>query len=177
MESEQDKANKVANEIAAAADAAAKEEREKSEGIRVFVYGTLKTGKSNYGLLSSSTYLGRAVITGKYKMVDLGWYPGLIHDTSLKENVRVYGEVFRVSEETLHMLDHLEGHPNYYCRTKVPTSYKNSWCYFLPVSFLNRKELIAVEPAVWKPDKEEAAYYMNSELGEGSASTDAPTAQ
>lgn len=138
-----------------------------SKGIRVFVYGTLKRGKSNHRLLENSTFLGRTAVKGKFKMVDLGWYPGVILNPDAKEPINLYGEVYRVSEETLDILDSLEGHPNYYCRNQIPTQWKKAWCYFLPSSFLNRAELRVVEPAVWRPDDEEKKFYMETELAEG----------
>ena len=49
-------------------------------GIRVFVYGTLKQGRSNANALRGAEFLGRCRLTEGHKLVDLGFYPGLVMD-------------------------------------------------------------------------------------------------
>ncbi|MEM4911583.1 MAG: gamma-glutamylcyclotransferase family protein, partial [Metallosphaera sp.] len=55
-------------------------------------------------LRNNSSYIGLGYITG-YKMVDIGEYPGIIKSEG--DNV-VWGEVYRVSNETLRLLDEVE---------------------------------------------------------------------
>lgn len=86
----------------------------------VAVYGTLKSGEGNYSLLS-----GRAKFIGSgetlrpiYTMKSMGGFPGVFSDESSTDKIQV--EVYSVPPECFESLDRLEGHPNFYVRTKVP---------------------------------------------------------
>lgn len=81
--------------------------------MRVFVYGTLKRGFHNHGLLETSEYIGEDAIKGT--LIDFG-LPGLIPGSGI-----VKGEVYDVNVETLTLLDRLEGHPNFYERKTTVT--------------------------------------------------------
>ena len=116
--------------------------------IRVFVYGTLKNGHGNHRLLATSKFLGRSYIEGRYKMLSLGGFPGLVASQSLPE-AHIVGEVYQVSEDVFQALDYLEGHPRFYERMKVPTQYKNAWAYFLPEAYLERNYVDA--GVCWHP--------------------------
>jgi gamma-glutamylcyclotransferase (GGCT)/AIG2-like uncharacterized protein YtfP len=115
---------------------------------RVFVYGTLKDGEANNRLLQTggASKLGDFTVIGPYRMVDLGYYPGVCR-VSGQSDSPIVGEVWEVDEETLHSLDILEGHPSYYKRVKVPTDYKNAWIYLLPEEDVDG--LPAVEGGNW----------------------------
>lgn len=100
--------------------------------VEVFVYGTLKKGGSWHRLLSGSKYLGSASTQHEYTltkdMVPMVWdAPG----------VRIHGEVYGVSDDTLRRLDELEGHPSWYTRREVPVVLDGSgeviiaWLYFM----------------------------------------------
>lgn len=84
----------------------------------VFVYGTLKRGHANHGLLKDATFLKEGEVNGS--IYDLnGGIPGLVRaNEETKE--RVHGEVFMVNDEQLARLDRLEGHPGLYKREQVP---------------------------------------------------------
>lgn len=73
---------------------------------KVFVYGTLKMGKSNHPLLRDSAYLTDHETDPEFLMINLGGFPGVVRDgaTSIK------GEVYEVDDETLARLDRLEGY-------------------------------------------------------------------
>lgn len=116
---------------------------------RVFVYGTLKLGHCNNSALRGARMLGRYAISGKFVMLDVGWYPALVH-SSTSEIRKIYGEVWEISEEHLAAMDLIEGHPTYFERVKVPTTWKGAWCYFLPEGHLKRK-LNRVDAGVWEP--------------------------
>ncbi len=73
---------------------------------RVFVYGTLKTGLSNHGWLRGQTLLGRAVTEARYRLFDLGGYPGMVQE---EDGLPIAGEVWEVDEAGLAQLDILEG--------------------------------------------------------------------
>lgn len=120
---------------------------------RVFVYGTLRRGCSNHGLIARSEYLGEAVTDTGYSMLHLGGFPGVVK----KGNYSIYGELYEVDEATLRQLDRLEGHPSFYERrliTVLPTSQElqqklgggdqeQRWitaqCYLLPDIWLEQK--------------------------------------
>lgn len=121
---------------------------------RVFVYGTLKRGHSNHGLLEGYNFLGRAYIEGPYRMSSIGAFPG-VTDGHEGEARRIYGEVFVVDEEGLASLDLLEGHPDFYERKKVRTNvedYGNVWCYFFNGLYRSDKD---VPSGMWYPYDEE----------------------
>jgi len=118
---------------------------------RVFVYGTLKRGKSNHGLLAGATYLGTDTVRGPYSMVDLGWYPGVVRlDDSVDSPI--VGEVYEVDEPTLHSLDCLEGHPDFYERIKIKTQFKGAWLYTLPPSWLEDHKVL--EDGEWHGERD-----------------------
>ena len=113
--------------------------------IKVFVYGTLKSGNKTRGLdqplydydddKSSPTYgqpileiekelIGKAVTTdSKFSMIDLGAFPGVI----MNGDKDIYGEVYEGGEDFLAYCDMIEGHQgdkarNFYHRDLVNTS-------------------------------------------------------
>lgn len=124
--------------------------------IRVFVYGTLKRGHGNHRLLAQSKFLGRCVIRGKYQMVSLGGFPGLVEAPMDAPEVPISGEVYQVNDDTLLSLDFLEGHPRFYERFKISTPYKNAWAYFLPQAYIG-KGYPPVDTA-WNPTDEEREF-------------------
>lgn len=72
---------------------------------KVFVYGTLRRGHGNHRLLTTSEYIGVAVLEG-YRMVSLGGFPAIFKGE--KDDV-VMGEVYYVTQPVLNDLDRLEG--------------------------------------------------------------------
>jgi gamma-glutamylcyclotransferase (GGCT)/AIG2-like uncharacterized protein YtfP len=116
---------------------------------RVFVYGTLKSGEANNPLLTDNDAekLGDFDLVGPYRMFSLGGYPGVCRVTGIGD-ATIKGEVWEVSEECLHSLDLLEGHPEYYARSKIPTDYKNAWIYLLPQHY--REQFPEVEEGDWR---------------------------
>ena len=90
-------------------------EKRTTEEILLFVYGTLMSGMSNNDLLSKSKFIGD-VTTQYAKLVDLGYFPGMVEGGSHNE---VTGELWEVSEETLEQLDVLEGHPSHFVRSQL----------------------------------------------------------
>lgn len=81
----------------------------------VFVYGSLKKGFGNHGLLSQSEFLGEAeTCDSRFKMVSLGSFPG-VYDVG---NDRIKGEIYAVDHYTLRNLDRLESEGSFYSRRK-----------------------------------------------------------
>jgi gamma-glutamylcyclotransferase (GGCT)/AIG2-like uncharacterized protein YtfP len=75
---------------------------------KVFVYGSLLSGLGNHGLLEDATFLGKTKTPRGFAMLDLGWFPGVIH--SDVHEAPVLGEVYEVDDDTLKRLDRLEGY-------------------------------------------------------------------
>ena len=80
------------------------------ELVNVFVYGSLMQHGTNHKLLAASEFLATDALEDA-ELVDLTTHPMLIDGVGT-----VYGECYRVTLDTLQVLDHLEGHPNYYQR-------------------------------------------------------------
>jgi gamma-glutamylcyclotransferase (GGCT)/AIG2-like uncharacterized protein YtfP len=86
-----------------------------SKGIKVFVYGTLMKGNSNYkSFLGDADFIGEFVARG-FALYDLGSYPGIIHS----ESDKVKGELFSIDDKTLRKLDRLEGEGSLYIRKLI----------------------------------------------------------
>lgn len=136
--------------------------KEKAPGIRVFVYGTLKRGHGNHSWFldrEDVDFLGRAVVTGPYRMCDLGYFPAVVRDDSgdTPDNSTIVGEVYRVPPEILDALDVLEGHPEWYHREQVQTPWKRAWLYFMPG--LETKDAAICEDGIWSETPEEREFF------------------
>lgn len=96
--------------------------------IQVCIYGTLLRGQGNSGLLKNAVFLGRHEIkTGP--MVSLGAFPAL---TSPKGDCSTPVELYQVSQQNFDDLDRLEGVPDFYVRSLVPTIFGQAWIYWMP---------------------------------------------
>jgi gamma-glutamylcyclotransferase (GGCT)/AIG2-like uncharacterized protein YtfP len=73
----------------------------------VFVYGTLKQGYGNHGLLHSQEFLREARTLPKYRLYDVGHFPCMVKDDV--NGVAVQGELYSVSDAIKRRLDYLEG--------------------------------------------------------------------
>jgi gamma-glutamylcyclotransferase (GGCT)/AIG2-like uncharacterized protein YtfP len=89
-----------------------------SQYSTVFVYGSLLSGLGNHTLLERHRAINRgpATLKGKYEMLDLGSFPALVDS---KTPNAIKGELYTVGPRGLKALDQLEGHPNFYKRTRV----------------------------------------------------------
>lgn len=144
-----------------------REQGEDTAGIRVFVYGTLKQGHGNHPALEGAEFLGRHVLeVPGLVLVDLGAYPGVVRTTT--DEVRpIYGEVYLVNNDTLHVLDLIEGHPNFYERIKYDTPWKKAWVYTLPADYLEHNDV--VENGCWQPVTDEEKEYFSERTGASQA--------
>lgn len=106
---------------------------------RVFVYGTLKRGFWNHHFLETSAFLGNAVTLERFALY-VETIPFVVKGQSVS---RISGEVYKVEEKQLALLDKLEGHPHWYRREQTPvlldtqsgTERKiEAWVYFFPNS-------------------------------------------
>ena len=82
---------------------------------RVFVYGTLRAGEANHGLLEHQTLVARARTEAAFELVSLGSFPAMVAGGT----TAVLGEVYEVAPVTLAALDQLEGHPRFYRRSPI----------------------------------------------------------
>lgn len=140
----------------------------KKNATRVFVYGTLKAGHGNHDYYLSgndgASYLGRCYITGDYRMYTNGAFPMVVKGTDTDADLPIVGEVYSVDEETLHALDALEGHPDWYCREKVNTPWKKAWIYVMPDTMGNFTSDSLVESGCFNMSAEEAEWIDGSEI-------------
>lgn len=74
---------------------------------RIFVYGTLKRGGSNHQYLEGQTYVGSAMTEPRFRLYDMGGYPGMVSDA--EHGLAILGEVWDVDAACLQRLDILEG--------------------------------------------------------------------
>ena len=107
--------------------------------IKIFVYGTLKSGNSTRGLDGfgledvEKRKLGIASTTeSKFNMVDLGSFPGVV----INGEYDIIGEVWEGGEDFLDLCDSIEGHQkdkhkNFYHRDLVKTTEGPAYIYHL----------------------------------------------
>jgi gamma-glutamylcyclotransferase (GGCT)/AIG2-like uncharacterized protein YtfP len=115
----------------------------------LFVYGTLMNGQGLNEMLTEGSYIGKAQTVMPFALFAAG-VPYMVrcaglwcdeHDTAQ----RVKGELWRVSDFTLALLDNLEGHPVAYRRSEIavtpipaemidPPDDWPSGCYFREVT-------------------------------------------
>jgi gamma-glutamylaminecyclotransferase len=101
----------------------------RSEMTKLFVYGTLRQGKSRQAFLKDSKFLGKKKTLPKYNMVSLRAFPGLLEEGDQK----IVGEVYEVNDDTLWVVDRIEGHPSFYERKPIEIKgMKDVQAYFLP---------------------------------------------
>lgn len=88
-------------------------EKDKATTIKLFVYGTLKSGFYNNTLLDQvgGTKLYNAILKDM-KLVDLGSFPGMVES----EGDVVLGEIWEIESGAISIFDKLEGHPLLYQR-------------------------------------------------------------
>jgi gamma-glutamylaminecyclotransferase len=83
----------------------------------LFLYGSLKRGHRNHRLVADQEYLGETVTEPRYRVIDLGRYPGLIRDDA--NGLAVRGELWAVSPCCLLELDEFEGGEGQWVRGPV----------------------------------------------------------
>jgi gamma-glutamylcyclotransferase (GGCT)/AIG2-like uncharacterized protein YtfP len=111
----------------------------------VAVYGTLKIGKGNHSLLSSSIYMGTARTKDLMRLCVVS-LPYLVRGES-EEGKNVLVELYYVDDSTLASLDRLEGHPVHYKREMMKFTPEESifsneveaWVYMVDERYDNKK--------------------------------------
>ncbi|AMV28206.1 Gamma-glutamylcyclotransferase family protein YtfP [Gemmata sp. SH-PL17] len=98
----------------------------------LFVYGTLKRGGRNYPRIADQEFVAEVATAARYRVVDLGPYPGLIRDAV--NGLAVHGELFAVDARGLAELDEFEDVPNLFVRDLVEIpGYESVWAYYTNV--------------------------------------------
>lgn len=80
----------------------------------LYVYGTLRKGRSNHELIKHLPFLGEAVTDNNYTLVVSG-LPFLVK----RKGEGVKGELYKIDPDTLRAVDRLEGVPNFYYREPI----------------------------------------------------------
>lgn len=104
-----------------------------------FVYGSLLRGFGNHRVIEGAKFLGEHVTDGKFTMVSLSSFPGVIENG----DTAIIGEVYEVTDEIFSRLDMLEGYPTFYGRKQIKTAYGDAWIYLLPNSYLTNHSKVA----------------------------------
>lgn len=97
----------------------------------VFVYGTLRQNHSNHHLMRDAYFYGIGRTCDKYTMYIKAGYPFV---TSIEASYPITGELYAVDDDTLVVLDKIEGHPRYYTRRAITVNVEgveyDAWMYF-----------------------------------------------
>jgi gamma-glutamylaminecyclotransferase len=96
--------------------------------MKIFVYGSLKSGKSHNHLLSESEYLYTKQTKNNYGLYVNTWFPALFENIYTRPTI---GEIYEIDEKTLDRLDRFEGHPTLFKRKEIQLENDETvWCYF-----------------------------------------------
>lgn len=97
----------------------------------VFVYGTLRSGHSNHHLLKDAHCHGTGTTVENYSMYLISGYP---YVTSCEQRYPIAGELYGLDDDTLSVLDKMEGHPRHYERREIAVTVEEkqytAWMYF-----------------------------------------------
>jgi len=101
-----------------------------TERTILFVYGTLKRGERNFRLLADQEFICEVTTAPRYRVADLGPYPGLIRDDA--NGLAIHGELFAVSDCCLAELDDFEGVAGPFVREPIEVAgHELVWAYYL----------------------------------------------
>ena len=96
---------------------------------KVAVYGSLRKGLHNHGLLAQAKSLGTERIKG-FNMYSLGSFPFVTTRGTTGES-EITIEVYEVTPAEFRRLDMLEGYPSFYNRILVDTTHGQAWIYYI----------------------------------------------
>lgn len=117
--------------------------------VLLAVYGTLKKGFGNHGLMAQAQFLGCDKLT-QICLYDIGPYPGARLQAS--EGIEV--EVYAISQTHLAELDLLEEYDpatpasSLYTRALLPTRYGLAWVYLYQGQVLGKP---CLRSGTWQP--------------------------
>ena len=101
------------------------------------MYGSLRQGRGNHGLLRRAKYLGTEEVSIPFVMISLGAFPALVPVQNSTDRHRTVIEVYEVDAGTLESLNRLEGFrgvgsaDNFYNRTAVMTKHGEAFIYYI----------------------------------------------
>ena len=106
-----------------------------SDKHMIMVYGSLLVGEPNHYLLSNAEFVKSALTKPEYELIDInGQFPAMVSGG----RTAVKGEVYYIDVITLAAIDRLEGHPNFYKRTKISLTDESIVETYILDSYLNR---------------------------------------
>lgn len=108
--------------------------------------------------------MGFDTITGPFRMVSLGGFPGIIYDERVKGATTCFGEVYHMDPSGLDSLDWLEGYPRFYDRTKWRTDLMDKKCWFYHLPFEQYKDHELVGSGVWQPTSAERNVWASRDV-------------
>ena len=128
----------------------------KNKKFLIACYGSLRKGKGNDHLLSTSKYLGTFQTKPEFSLYSLGYYPGL----KTNGNTSVTMEVYEVTEKIAKSIDSLEGYtPNdnntFYDKIPIETPYGEASVYIYVNNILKER---LVESGDWKAFKQQSYF-------------------
>lgn len=85
--------------------------------MKLFIYGTLKKGGALSANMKGQSFLGNVKTLPEYKLYKIGWFPGLVEDA--EHGTSIEGELYEVDDNTVAVLDRVEGVPSLYRREPV----------------------------------------------------------
>ena len=106
----------------------------KPDKCMLFVYGTLMNDYKNNHILkdSKSIFVGYTNTIDKYSMYVMGHLDGYNDGKGVpfvnksKSSSYIYGELWKVTNDTLLEIDKLEGHPGWYIRENISIQLGNN---------------------------------------------------
>ena len=115
----------------------------------LFVYGTLREGLGNWrwALRGRAKKLGDLLLSGQYKMYDLGGFPGVV---VIPESYgELLGEVYSVPEDVWNEIEYLEGYPTLFGRKAVKTPWGRAEMYVYNGPVTGRTEVSGGDWKKW----------------------------
>lgn len=115
--------------------------------MKVAVYGSLRKGMGNHGLMGDSQCIGQALMVDPATMFSNGGFP--ILSFSVKQEKPILAEIYEVdSPQIMQRLDRLEGYPEWYNRTEKEFimqdgSTVTAWIYHQDKDFTERLPVVA----------------------------------
>lgn len=116
--------------------------------MKVFVYGTLKRGHGNNGLMETAgaKFICETTTKDEYYLVSYG-IPYVVKDNKeyprgiRRHKGKIKGELYDVPDKNIDILDDLEGHPNWYKRELIELENgEKAWIYFMDLDLEENKE-------------------------------------
>jgi len=133
--------------------------------IRLFVYGTLKQGHYNNVVLkrSGGKFLGYdKIVLDNAAFVSLGFCPACVYPITAAGNdtQAICGEIWYGNQEMIKSCDILEGHPEFFRRSKQWSTIheRRCWMYSLEESWLSEATDF-LDKSIWEPKKQEREFW------------------